>query len=287
MCEVTITLTRYKEPNRLLFETLSSLALQKNISAKVLMLDQQSDDATKKYCETRSNKDVQFDYIVIDTVWLSYARNYAIKMCATDILLCIDADAIADENWAYELTEAFAVDERIGIVWGKILPKFHKTPPFFLKANFIYDMYSLLDNGEENWPTSKIVWASYGIHLWRMWSEAFLDLSLWRRPWVLLWWEETDLCKRAKSKWLLIYYCWRSIILHQILPERLTYIRIMKRAYRWWYSRYVQWGVPTPNNTKSTMWTYIIGLLILPVYGTWYISAWRRQVSAYCLKKNK
>lgn len=273
MLPVTITLTRYKEPNRLLFETLFSLAKQTWVSAIVRMLDQHFDEATKQYCEKLQNERIQFDYSVIEPVWLSYARNYAIKHCTTDILLCIDADAIADEHRAYELCAVFNLDEKIGMVWGKILPKFHKKPPFLLQANFVYDMYSLLDNGDVCMPSSKIVWASYGMHLWRMWSVAYLDETLGRRPWTLLGGEETDLCQRVAKAWLLIYYTGKSVVHHQVLPERLNYKRIIQRTYRWWYSRGMQWGTPKANNTKTTIWTYISWLLLLPAYGSWYLVA--------------
>jgi cellulose synthase/poly-beta-1,6-N-acetylglucosamine synthase-like glycosyltransferase len=157
MKEITITLTRYKEPNRLLFATLFSLAQQKNITATVLMLDQQDDKETAAYCAQLSTPHVSFVRKKIEAVGLSFARNQAITLCNTDILLCIDADALADEQRAYELTKTFAYDDRIALVGGKILPKFHAPPPFLLQLNFVYDMYSLLDRGDEVAPFSKVV----------------------------------------------------------------------------------------------------------------------------------
>jgi len=116
MKEITITLTRYKEPNWLLFATLFSLAQQKNIIATVLMLDQQDDEETKAYCAQLTTIHISFVRKKIEAVGLSFARNQAIALCHTDILLCIDADAIADEQRAYELTKTFTYDERIALV---------------------------------------------------------------------------------------------------------------------------------------------------------------------------
>jgi cellulose synthase/poly-beta-1,6-N-acetylglucosamine synthase-like glycosyltransferase len=88
---------------------------------------------------------------------LSYARNQAIDLTHTDILLCIDADAVAEEDRAYELVAAFDLDPKIALVGGEIRPKFHAKPPFLIKANVIYDMYSLLDRGTHVAPFEKVV----------------------------------------------------------------------------------------------------------------------------------
>ena len=247
------------------------------------MLDQQDDKETKEYCAQLTTTYISFVRKKIEAVWLSFARNQAIALCNTDILLCIDADAIADEQRAYELTETFSYDDRIALVWGKILPKFHAAPPFLMQLNFVYDMYSLLDRGNEVAPFSKVVGASYGIHIARMWKEAYLDLQLWRKPWVLLWGEETDLCMRAKALNLLIYYTWKAVVYHQILPERLTYIWIFKRTYRGWYSRAVQWGMPQPNSMQKKTWRMLLGLLLAPFYAVGYVRGWRLKKSEFIL----
>ena len=50
MLNITITLTRYKEPNWLVNQTLDSLANQNNIKATILFLDQFENIQIKKYC---------------------------------------------------------------------------------------------------------------------------------------------------------------------------------------------------------------------------------------------
>lgn len=275
--EVTITLTRYNEPNRLLHETLLSLSKQKLINAKVLMLDQIDDMQTREYCQKISTDSVYFEYCVIEKIWLSYARNYAINICTTEILLCIDSDAIADEQRAYYLSETFDKDEKIAIVWWKIIPKYHLSPPIVIRADFIYDLYSMLDHGDETKETQKIVWASYWIHISRLWDQAFLDLHLGRTGWKLLWGEETDLCNRARNAWRKVYYAGKSIIHHQVLPERLNYTRIVKRIYRWGYSRWLQWGKPQSNNKTKSSRNVIVMFIFSPIYLYWYLTAKRHK----------
>ncbi|MDP2396110.1 MAG: hypothetical protein Q8S84_00190 [bacterium] len=63
---VTITATRYKEPNWLFHETIESLSRQKDVVADVLILDQFLTNETKEYCEKLSNENINIKYIVIE-----------------------------------------------------------------------------------------------------------------------------------------------------------------------------------------------------------------------------
>ena len=49
--DLTITLTRYKEPNWLFHESLLALSRQENITASILVLDQFYNQETKEYKE--------------------------------------------------------------------------------------------------------------------------------------------------------------------------------------------------------------------------------------------
>jgi hypothetical protein len=66
MNKITITTTRYKEPNWLLHETLLSLSKQKKINADILFYDQFLNEETKKYCDDLSNENIKFNYILIE-----------------------------------------------------------------------------------------------------------------------------------------------------------------------------------------------------------------------------
>ncbi len=273
MKKITITSTRYKEPNWLFHKTIKSLSEQKSILAEVLILDQFFNKETKEYCKRLNNKNIKLKYIVIKAKGLSYARNYAIKESKTDILLYIDSDAIADKLWAYNLTETLNIKNNIWIVWWRIIPKWHAKPLFLSKADYIYDIYSMLDLWNDSKEITKIVWASFWINIKKLWKEAFFNENLWRKPWKLLWWEESELCKRVLNNWLKIYYNWKAVIKHQVLSERISYSWIFKRMYWWWYSRWLSWWKPKTNNSKwkINIWNYIILPIILPFYILWII----------------
>lgn len=276
MDTITITLTRYKEPNWLLNETLSSLSKQINIIWTVLVLDQFFSQETKDFCSSLDTQYIKFNYSVIEPLWLSYARNTAIKLCDTPILLYIDSDAVAHEEWAYNLTKILNSGKNIWIVWWRIIPRFHKKPPFLIKADFITDIYSLLDLWNITKPYTKVIGANFWINISLLWDNAYFDESLWRKPWKLLWWEEWDLCNRAIANWLEIYYVWNAIVDHQILPERLNILWILKRLYWWWYNRWLSGWMPRTNSGKQNIWNYIIFLILWPAYGVWLIM-WKIQ----------
>ncbi len=276
MKKITITTTRYKEPNWLFHETIKSLSKQKKIIAKILILDQFFNKETKEYCKKLNNKNIKLEYMVIEPKWLSYARNYAIKLCKTDFLLYIDSDAIADEYRAYNLVTTFDLYDNVGIVWGKIIPKWHKKPLILVKADYIYDIYSMLDLWDEVKEVKKIVWANFWLNKKLLWKECYFDEILWRKPWKLLWWEETDLVDRTIKKGYKVLYNWKAKVLHQVLPERISYLWVFKRIYWWWYNRWLVWWKPKANNWewKFNIWNYVFLLFVILPYFLWYIK-WR------------
>lgn len=268
--DLTITLTRYKEPNWLFHESLLALSRQENITASILVLDQFYNQETKEYIETLSNNYLSFEYIVIEARSLSYARNQAISFCKTDILLYLDSDALPEKNWAFEMFTVFKKNKNIAIIGGKIVPKWHKKPLFLIKSDAIRDLYSLLDLWDQTFPNKKVVGANFGIHIWLLEKEAYFNENLWRSEWILLWWEETDLCKRAIAKNLIIMYVGSAIVVHQILPERINVRWITKRLYWGWYGKYISWGTPgTSNKSKSLISKILLPIIAIP-YAFWY-----------------
>lgn len=278
MIHLTISLTRYKESNILFHETLFGLSEQIGVNARILVLDQFYNQDTQKYTEKLSSKNIVFEYILIESRSLSYARNQAILQCNSDILLYIDSDAIPEKNWALEMRNAFFADTNIAVVGWKIIPKWHKTPLFVIKSDVIRDLYSLLDLWEDIIPCSKVVGASFGIHIWILWKEILFNENLWRSHGNLLWWEETDFCKRILTEKYSITYAWKAIVHHQILPERIQYSWIIKRLYWGGYGkRLIGWFPQTSNKSKSITSKLLLPVISIP-YIFWYFVCTMKQI---------
>lgn len=270
--DITITLTRYKEPNWLIHETLDSLSRQKNVSAEVLFLDQFYNKETEDYCRSLTNEHVAFTYVTIPAKSLSFARNHAIKVCKTNLLLFIDSDAIADEAWAEQLATTL-LGENIAVAGGKIVPKWHKTPLLITKSSVVMEQYSLLDQGKDAIETNKVVGANFGLSLQRLGDIAYFDEKLGRREGVLLGGEETDLCDRARASGLQVYYNGKAVVQHQILPERVSYKWIFNRIYYAGMSRALRGGVPNPTHSSRSLWNSIILPIIIIPYAAGYLRA--------------
>ncbi|WP_448250488.1 glycosyltransferase family 2 protein [Thalassotalea agariperforans] len=270
---ITITLTRYAEPNWLLAETLESLALQKNITARVLMLDQQNNAETALLCKQLTNENITFDYHTIPAKSLSYARNEAIKLCETDILLYIDTDAIAAPDWAEKLSEALS-QENVGIAGGKIIPKWHKTPSFIQKSQVVLDQYSMLDLGEKTIEVSRVVGANFGLNKARLGKLANFDENLGRREGKLYSGEESKLCHDATANGFKILYQGSALVQHQVLPERIKFSWIATRMYYQGMASAKRGGAPNPSNKgKYTVWDYLALVALAPFYIYGYLKA--------------
>ena len=264
--KLTITLTRYAEPNWLLAEALESLAIQQNVIATVLMLDQQDNPETAELCQKLTNENIIFNYQTIPAKSLSFARNEAIRLCQTDVLLYIDTDAIAAPNWAARLGDVLTQSE-VGIAGGKIIPKWHKSPSFIQKSQVVLDQYSMLDLGEDNIEVKKVVGASFGLNKKHLGNAAIFDENLGRRDGKLYSGEESKLCSDALESGLKIMYVGTSVVQHQVLPERVNFSWIATRMYYQGIASAQRGGAPSPSNKgKYTIWDMLALGFLAPFY---------------------
>lgn len=269
LIDASIVVTRYKEPNYLLFDTLHSLSKQEWVWIEVLVLDQFYNKETHVLTGKLSSDKIEFKYIVIEARWLSFARNYWLKKSISDFILFIDSDAIAMSNWAYEIISAFKSNNNIRVVWTKILPKWNWKRNIFTFSNYFRSTYSLLDLWDDVIKTTKVIWASFGIYRNDI-SDVFFNENLWRKNWILLWWEETDFCDQVTEKWYCILYSWRTFVLHQINKERLSYRWLIKRVIYQWVGRALKGWKPNPNPIKKNIFDYIYFPVFLFFYLYWY-----------------
>lgn len=262
--DCSVVLTRYNEPNDLILPCLENLALQKNISLKVLFLDQKRDDFMKNYLRKLSNKRINFIYKNIPAKSLSYARNVGINLVKENIVLFIDSDAIPNHDWAYNLFKSFEIND-VAISGGKSKPLWLKSPSWYHKSNMVSDVYSLIDLGDRDMKTPRIVGVNFGIKKSLLKKEAFFDESLGRRPGSLLGGEESDLCKRAIKRKLSVYYVHSAMVKHQIQKDRMSIMWLIRRFYYGGIGKALTGGMPkTYTNKKTIEDFFILPIIIIP-----------------------
>jgi glycosyltransferase involved in cell wall biosynthesis len=267
--EVSITLTRYQEPNWLVWDALESLARQRDVRAEVLFLDQMQDNKTEAYIRRLLSDNIVFEYINIEERGLSYARNLAIERARNDFLLFIDADAIAEPDWAKELATQLS-RPGVAVAGGKIVPKWHGRPILLARSRLIMELYSILDLGAGVREVARVVGTNFGINRAVGGEEADFDEAYGRREGRLFSGEESDLCRRMRRHGHKVVYTGAALVHHQILPERISYSWIMKRIYYAGILRAMQGGMPNPTQ-KANLWDYLVLPAMLPAYALGYL----------------
>lgn len=266
---VTITLTRYREPDWLVLETLESLALQTGVTGTVIFLDQMWSEEFACKIVALSGPAVSFAVLPCPERGLSHARNLGLEMARTDIVLFIDCDAIAAPDWAANL--ARALENGATIAGSRILAQWVGRKPILARSQVVLDQYSILDWGEATIEASRIVGAAFGIVKSGAPSEMYFDCDLGRRQGLLVSGEESDLCRRVLAARGKIVYCGESAVLHQILPERLNVKWIWKRLYYAGVNRRRQSGAPSPS-APPCIWDWLLLPVILPPYIAGFVS---------------
>jgi len=267
MISITIALTRYNEPDQLLNLTLESLARQREVTAKVLVLDQSVQKKTKDFCNRLCSENIEFGYQVIASKGLSYARNVAISLCQTDILLLTDPDMLLASDWAYCLSSAL-MDKNCAIVGSKIIPRWHGRPRWYMKSNIMTDQYSLIDFGQGEKETSRIIGGSMGIKIKQMGQQAYFNENLGRRKGTLLGGGDSEFCERAIQNGFKVYYTGRTVAHHQILESRMNLLWISRKFYYSGFSRAMRGGRPSAMNKKRGTADYIVLGVFAPFYIT-------------------
>jgi glycosyltransferase involved in cell wall biosynthesis len=237
-------------------ETLESLARQVGVEADVLFLDQQDDADMRGLCAALANERISFRYVTIPPHGLSFARNRAIALSPNDVILFIDSDAVADPHWARLLAETLGRDG-VGVAGGRIVPRWHGRPLLLARSRIVLSCYSMLDVGTGEMAIDRVVGAGFGVHRRHLGEDAKFDEGLGRRPGALLGGEETELCVRARARGLQTLYNGRALVEHQVLPERISNLWLMRRFYYAGFERALTAGRLRPSTQGRGFWDYV------------------------------
>lgn len=266
---VTITLTRYREPDWLVNEALDSLAAQEGVIGEVIFLDQNWTDAFADSVAARSTEDLIFRPVQCAERCLSHARNEGLRLAAHDVVLFTEPDVIAHARWARLMADELV--KGAAIAGSRILPKWRARPPLLARARTVRDQYSILDWGEQTIDAARVVGAGFGINKRHIKSGRSFDENFGRRNGTLLGGEESKFCRDVQADGGRIVYVGGAIILHQVLNERLRWGWIMRRLFYAGLSRRQQGGAPSPSR-KPGLWDWLLLPLILPPYAAGYFA---------------
>ena len=268
--EVSITFTRYREPDWLVDEALDSLAAQEGIAGEVIFLDQNWSEAFAKTVETRSNDRLAFRCVPCEERGLSFARNRGISIAKSDFVVQLDPDVVVKTDCVKTLVSSL-IKHDAALAGTRILPRWRGHAPLLAKSKIILDQYSMLDWGEVTKPTIRIVGAGYALNRKKFSDAIVFDENFGRRQGVLFGGAESQLCRRLVDSGEKIIYVGGAIVWHQVLPERLTWRWVLKRLYFAGAARRQQGGAPSPSKGPG-LWDWLLLPIILPPYALGY---WR------------
>jgi GT2 family glycosyltransferase len=100
---------------------------------ELIVVDQSRDDQTEAALR-RWSADARIRYLRSPTRGVSHGRNIGIGQARSELVAITDDDCEVSADWLRELAAAFATDERVGIVFGNVLPGPHDPALGFVPA---------------------------------------------------------------------------------------------------------------------------------------------------------
>ncbi len=120
-------------------DTLASLTGQSRQADEVIVVDNGSSDHTREVVTSfRDMSNISYVYEAVKGI--PHARNTGIQEAKGDIVVFIDDDCVAEEDWLKNLEIPFIRDPNIGVVGGEIT--YYKIGESRLEAFYIENMSS-------------------------------------------------------------------------------------------------------------------------------------------------
>ncbi|MFC1894777.1 glycosyltransferase family 2 protein [Candidatus Dependentiae bacterium] len=155
MIRLSVILPTYNRC-KFLVQCLQSL-INQSIDKKlyeVIVIDNNSTDNTcnviKNYLEKSS---IKWQYLLEKRPGVHNARNLGFTQAKGDIIVFGDDDIITPNDWLERILKEFDNNPKLGLVGGKVLPLFEKTPPAWIYdygSKKVHSILASLDYGDKD-----------------------------------------------------------------------------------------------------------------------------------------
>lgn len=238
--KITVILCTYNRCNdlRIALESLAASRIPDSSSWEVLVVDNNSDDATPEVVRDFARRYAgRFQYLRESQPGKSHALNAGVREASGDVLAFVDDDVKVDPSWLANLTAVFEKGNWAG-AGGRILPEPGFAPPRWLSSpeRYAWAPLALFEPrqvaGElteppfgTNMAFRKVVFKKYGGFRTDLGPSPGREIP---RPN-----EDTEFGRRLLREGEHLYYVFSAVVYHPVPEERL------RKQYHlaWWFDK--------------------------------------------------
>ena len=217
----------------LLIKTLESVrsSTYPHDNMEVIVIDNNSTDATKHVAESASSWFPRFKYLFEKRQGLSYARNAGIRASAGEIICFLDDDTTIDRNYFTAVDDVFSRYDCAG-VGSRIIPEWNCPKPTSFATEGPYNVSDgflvRFDKGDNEEELTRS-WFGAGMSIRRSALErhGLFAEHLSRVGRTEGMGEDSEIFHRLKAAGELLFYAPKAVVFHPVDAERLTktYVR--------------------------------------------------------------
>jgi GT2 family glycosyltransferase len=209
---------------------------------ELLIIDQSENDLTQKAIQPFLS-DRRIRYFKTNTRGLGISHNLGVNLALNEIIALTDDDCTVSPNWISTIIEAFKINDRIGIVFGKVLSSKYNHKAGYIPV-FERNEATLLQNIKSNLFLGLGIGASLALRksVWLL-VKGFDEMLGPGSPLGSL--EDRDFAIRVLLAGYFVYYTPKVIVVHYgFRPNKL----LPKQAFEDWlgfganYAKYLKCG---------------------------------------------
>jgi glucosyl-dolichyl phosphate glucuronosyltransferase len=230
--DISIIICTYNRADSLrkTFESLIRLDIPANTSIELLLVDNNSSDATwDVVAHFQPLAPFSVRYIFEEQQGLSYARNRGVREAVGKILAFTDDDVLIENDWLVNIRNAFAASD-LACAGGKIFPLWEKECPTWLTRD-LYNYLALLDLGDMSKQLNepKVYGANFIVRASMFAKYGPFETSIGRTRGKLYAGEESEFIERLLAGGEKVCYI-PGLVVHHLVPAK----RMQKSYFRRW-----------------------------------------------------
>ncbi len=236
-------------------ESIEDSRLPKGTDWEVLIVDNNSTDATSAVCQSFLQRNPErYRYLLEKRQGKSFALNTAVENTRGDIIAFTDDDVLVGADWLFALLVALDEYDCVGVA-GRIVPVWNSPKPPWFTADGPYRLMLAIveyDLGDQTQPC-RIENPPYGANL-ALRKNVFDKYGLFRTDLgpvagTTFRGEDSEYCRRLMSRGKKLIYAPGAVVHHPVPEERTK-----KRYFESWYFDYGRMLVRTsgPSTTRTS-----------------------------------